>query len=647
VARKREHLDEFERARKFVEDCKQHHDSLMRKVDERSDAYLGIPKQISDSTQWESQLYGKYAMHIIETTLASLVEDKLRYKIRPRMTMADTFDPDANTRLRDGAEAHQILMDWQNRQSKFTRIQRPFLLQNCIAGATALKTTWVERVERRRRMVTDEQPLLGETGEQIIHPQHGPMTYPNLVERVESLPVYDGPMSEVIDLHDLFWSENARTFEESRYVAHRIWMSREDFEREFEDGGMYGESNGGWTLKMVKADLGDAREYADEYGGRWGATKTGTHFKDKLEIIEVWDNFEKQVITFANRRTLVAFKEKFPYYTERHPFTFCTTQAKPFEVVGVSQVEKVQDLQEMLWDIQNQGLDNLKLINNAITIYRPDVEDPDALEFAPRAMWPLEDPAQVQMWSPNPMPAEISLNREGLLKGDMQNLAATFPFSSGTESQTVDQKTATGASIVSGLAQRSIDMAKQPVYDAWEDRGNLVLVYNNQFITEPTAATVLGLDNEEDTKVIWPEVLAGDYHYEQEAIPDAVMQQQEQAKWQGALQVALQAVPVILPLSQAGMAKMLNMDRFVEENLKALGIEDADTFFIAAPAQGAQVPQQGSPPGGGGGAGAGGQPLGITAGEGGGAPGSQIADSPDVALQRALALGSGGGPANA
>jgi len=647
VARKRDNQDEFERARKFIEDCKQHHDELMRKVDERSDAYLGIPKQAADSTQWESQLYGKYAMHIVETTLASLVEDKLRYRIRPRMSMADTFDPEAGARLRQGAEAHDILMDWQNRQTKFTRVQRPFLLQNAIAGASVLKTTWMERVERRRRMVADDQPLLDENEQQIVHPMHGPMTYPTLVERVESLPVYDGPMSEVVDLHDLFWNENARDFSDSRYVGHRIWISREDFEREFEDGGMYGPSNGGWTLKQVKADLGDAREYADEYGGRWGQAKTSSHSKDRLEVIEVWDSFEKQVITFANRRTLVAFKAKFPYYTERHPFTFCATQPKPFEVIGVSQVEKVADLQEMLWDIQNQGLDNLKLINNAITIYRPDVEDPDALEFAPRAMWPLEDPAQVQMWSPNPMPAEISLNREGLLKGDMQNLAATFPFSSGAESQTVDQKTATGASIVSGLAQRSIDMAKQPVYDAWEDRGNIVLILNNQFITEPTAATVLGVNEEEVTEIIWPELLAGDYHYEQEAIPDAVMQQQEQAKWQGALQVALQAVPVILPLSQAGMAQMLNIDMFVKENLKALGIDDVDRFFIAAPNPQAQVPPQGSAPGGGGGAGAGGQPLGITAGEQGTAPGTQVTDSPDVNLQRALALGAGGGPANA
>jgi len=239
------------------------------------------------------------------------------------------------------------------------------------------------------------------------------------------------------------------------------------------------------------------------------------------------------------------------------------------------------------------------------------------------------------------MPAEVSINRERLLMGDMQNLAGSFPFSTGAESQTVDQKTATGASLVSGLAQRNIDLHKQPVYHALEDIGNMKLVLNNQFITEPTAATVLGADGEEELRVIWPEILQGDYEYEQEPILDAVMQQQELAKWQGGLQMALQAVPVLLPLSQTGAAKMLNMDAFVEENLKALGIEDTSRFFVKqAPA--AAVPQQGGQPA------PGGQPppMGITAGEGGTAPGTQMTDSPDIMLQRAMALGRGGGPRN-
>ena len=233
-------------------------------------------------------------------------------------------------------------------------------------------------------------------------------------------------------------------------------------------------------------------------------------------------------------------------------------------------------------------------------------------------------------------PAEISLNREGILKGDMQNVAATFPFSSGAESQTVDQKTATGASIVSNLAQRSIDMAKQPVYDAWEDIGNDRIILNQQFIREEMAVPVLGLDGKEGYEEILPELLGGDYEYEQEPIPDALIKQQEAAKATGMLQGMMQIAPILLPLAQAGLAKMINMDAVVEYYLKSLEIENTDQFFVSAVPQNAAVP----PPGGGGQQPTAGQDpsLGITHVE----PGMQTADDPATHLARAGAMSGGG-----
>ncbi|MCI0408728.1 MAG: hypothetical protein L0191_09225 [Acidobacteria bacterium] len=640
MARKRENQEHLDRAVRFLEDCRQHHYDVMRQVDKRYLTYRGIVERRSDENdpaQWQSQLYGKYAMHIVDSTLASMVEDRLRYKIRPRPTLEDIQDPAAMNRLELGSEAHQILFDWQNRQSKFTRVQKPFLLQNAIAGITVAKTYWVEKMERRRRMVAVDEELLDENGLPIFDPATGQVvTTPQLREESRAVTVYDGPMTEVVDVHDFFWAENARTMSGSRYVAHRVRMSRDELEKEFEPGGMYGPDNGGWTWRQVQADIGTSRDFRDEYGSRWGE-KEATHDKDNLEIFEVYDNFTHQVIAMVNRRSLIGFRDKFPFFHERPPFTVCTTQADLFQIVGVAQIEKVQALQEMLWNIQNQSLDSLRLINNAIIMYRPDLEDPDALEWSPGAMWPVESPDQVVPYAPNPLPAEISLNREALIKGDMQNLASTFPFSSGAESQTVDQKTATGASIVSALAQRSIDMSKQPVYAAWEDIGNDRVILNNQFIREPTAAFVLGFDGKEVPEIIYPELLAGDYSFEIEPLPDALIKQQEEAKAQGLVQVIGQIAPILLPLAQAGAASMINFDAVLEFYLKSLGIEDTKQFFLSkAPA--AQIPG----PGGQGAQPSGEENLGITAGPAGQQPGSQMADSPVKNLQRAQALGGGG-----
>ena len=647
MATKREIDEKLQAARQFLEGTESYHAEIMRKVDRRSNAYHAIldiqreaAARLKDS--WQSQLYPPYVMHIVDSTLASMVESNLRFKIRPRVTPAMGRDPELARKAREGAEAHQALSDWQMRQSKFTRIQRPFLLQNAIAGITVAKTRWSEQLERRRQMEAVEKPLLDEFDDPIIDYATGqPMTYVDLQETVRTEVVYDGPITEVIDVHDFRWMKSARDMTSSRYIGHRFRISFDELEEGFKDGGPYGPQRGGWSWQKVKKELGETREMKDSYGTRWGHKGESRHDEGLLELWEVYDQFKKCVVTMigANNGILLAYSDEMPFHHEQPPFVVCTTQPDLFEFVGISQVEKVQALQEMLWRMMNQRVDNVQLLNNAIVMYRPDLHDADALPFEPGAMWPMEDPEQVKMWSPDPIPAEISLGSEALLKGDMQNLASTFPFSSGAESQTVDQKTATGASIVSALAQRSIDMAKQPVYDSLQDIGQQRLILTQQFTREPTFAVVLGLDDQDEIMEILPDVLTGDYEFVQEPIPDALMVQQEQAKMQAAVQVITQAMPVISQLAAMGMASMINFDALMQDYLKALGIEDPVRYFLSRSPQGAV---------GGAGAGGGGgapeqQALGITAGPGGQEPGSQMMDSPATNMQRALAMGGGGG----
>lgn len=642
MATPREQQAALDRAVDMFEECQEHHTEFIRGVKRRSDAYHALKDIRSDPSYggWRNAHFAPYVMHIVDSTLASMVEDRLRFMIRARPTLEDLYDPTFHERAALGERAHQVLFDWQTRQTKFTRIQRPFLLQNAIAKLTVAKTTWIEKVQRRRRMVEVAEPLQDEEGGFIVHPLTGErLTHPVLKEETKPVVVYDGPNTEVVDVHDFFWPKNALSLESANYVAHRIWMTKEEMEEQFGDSGMFGPDQGGWTLRKVIKTIGDSTPgSADEGGARWSQRGEATHDWQKLEIVEVWDMRRKEVVTVVNRCALLAHKTSLPYFHEESPFVVCTTQPDLFSFTGISQVEKVMALQELLWKFQNQSADNLELINNAIVIFNPALENASALPFYPGAAWPVEDPDLVQMWAPNPLPAEISLNREALLKGDMQNVAATFPFSSGSESQTVDQKTATGASIVSSLAQRSIDMAKQPAYDAWEDIGQQWIVLNGQFVREPMLVDVLGLNGSVNYEEILPEILAGDYDYIQEPIPDALAKQQEQAKATAMLQVMLQAAPIVLPLAQAGAATMINFDEVVKYFLKANDIENVDQFFISkAPAAslGQQDPQAQQE----------GQTLGVT-GEGSiapeNSPSAMISQSPQTAMQRAQALSGGG-----
>ena len=641
AARKKKNQDVLDEAVNHFLDTVDFHNDFLSGVRKRSDAYHALKDISKDPSygSWRNAHFAPYVQHIVDSTLASMVEDRIRFTVKARPTLEDLYDPAYADKAERGARAHQILLDWQNRQSKFTRIQRPFLLQQAIARLTVAKTIWTTREEKRRTLKVTEEMLLDDHDEPIIDPLTGqPRTYQKLGTETRAVTVYDGPSTEVVDVFDWGWEKGATSMKNAHYVWHRTYASWDEIEKEYGDDGGYGPDHGGWTLSQVRSIVGGVENEGDtDSGKRWSQKETTVDWK-RLEVIELWNLRTKQVTTFLGRRALLSHKP-FPFYHGETPFVVCTTQPDLFQFTGISQVEKVMALQELLWKIQNQSVDNLELINNAIVIFNPALESADSLQFYPGAAWPVEDPDLVKMWAPNPLPAEVSLNREALLKGDMQNVAATFPFSSGAESQTVDQKTATGASIVSQLAQRSIDMAKQPAYEAISDIGQQRLILNQQFIRQEMAIPVLGLDGKEQYEELLPELLAGEYHYELEPMPDALAKQAEQAKATAMLQVFGQLAPIVLPLAQAGAAKMINFDAVIEYYLKANEIDNTQQFFISkAPAASLQ-PQGGqAPPGAGG-------PSGIT-GEGSidpaVSPSAMISQSPETAGQRLNALAGGG-----
>lgn len=641
MAEQRQNEEAFKKAMKFYEDSRGAHEEFVEKVEQRYKTYRGVLDIASDAAQWVSKAHPPYIMHIVETSLASMIEDKLRFRVRPRPSMAALVDPEAGDRLRDGAKAHQILFDWQTRQDKFTEKQRPFILQNSIAGLSVVKNYWVKREERRRQLVVEQEPLLGPNGVPLLGMDGQPITVPKMVQKTGTEVVYDGPTTEVRDVRDFIWTPNATSLSTCPKVLDRVWKTPDELWRGFREGGPFGPSRGGWSEDDCRDILSTSEDAANEtLPHRENDLFNIDRSKGLVEVMEVWDREAKTVTVVANRSVLLAHRESFPFFHEDFPFIVASTQPDLFRIPGISQVEKIAHIQTLLWDIQNQSLDNLRLINNAIFWFRPDVEDPDAYDFYPGARWPVEDPQQINSWSPNPIPAEVSLGREALLKGDMQNLAGGFPFSSGADSQFVDQKTATGASLVSNIAQRGLDLQKQQLYAAWEAIGNQRLVLNQQFIREPQVAPVLGIDSQEQLEVIWPELLAGDFEFQLEAVPDAAMKQEEQASAQALLQIVLAAFPVVTAAAQAGAATPLNLDEFIKDTLSAFGKEDPDRYFASKTP--AALPPQG---GGGMGMAPPGSPqqnpVGVTAANPNNpavSPSSEGTLSPIAHLQQAMAL---------
>ena len=55
------------------------HTNLMEKARRLYRAYDGVMERGSKADSWESKLHPPYVKHIVETTMAALVEDKLRF----------------------------------------------------------------------------------------------------------------------------------------------------------------------------------------------------------------------------------------------------------------------------------------------------------------------------------------------------------------------------------------------------------------------------------------------------------------------------------------------------------------------------------------------------------------------------------------
>jgi hypothetical protein len=139
---------------------------------------------------------------------------------------------------------------------------------------------------------------------------------------------------------------------------------------------------------------------------------------------------------------------------------------------------------------------------------------------------------------------------------------------------------------------------------------------------------------------IMPELLAGDYSFRLEPMPDAMMRQEEQASANALVQMVLAAYPVVAMAAANGAATPLNLDAFIEDLIKAYGKEDYARYFSKTTP--AALPQGGA---GGGGPQAMGapapSPMGVTGPQSidpAVSPSSGVSLSPIASLQRAQAL---------
>lgn len=552
---------------KFAED-KKPHDIFVEKAERCYNSYRNVLERRSEAARWTNKQHPGIVFQAIETMVANLISPSPKWRLRALPVMDS---PEAVERARLGARANELLLSHQLTLDHWAEKQRTFDLQGLITGVTASKQYWLSRSGPVRRLEQRSEPVVDLWGNVV-----GERAY--LAESEQTMTLRDDPTAEVVDVRHLIFQAGAKSLATSERVTHRTFYPYEKL-KELEAQGHYGTKAGGVPLSELKETRGGEHEHFQ----RENELFQDQPHKDDIEVLEFWIEDGKRVVTVANRSVLLADKPNpfwFDHLDHRFPFVVCSGMPDLFRIRGISEVEMIAELQEMLWTLMNQRLDNLQLINNAVMLIADDVEDPDAFELAPGEPWLVPRPVgeSVQMWSPDIKAAHVSLQAEELLRGDVQNVTGGMPFLAGTSSQGVDQETATGVSIVTTLAQRRLAGKQQQFIWAKSRIGEQWCALNQQFIRSERLIPVIGADGAESFEVIRPELIQGRFLFETEMADESLMRSERRAEATSKFQIAVSAAGVM-----AASQTPLNLRAFMDDVLDAYDITDKERYYTASP----------------------------------------------------------------
>jgi hypothetical protein len=562
-----------EKALRRVELSQPFHDTIVRNHEKRFKSFEGKMEKFAQAAQWQSQLHPPYLNHIVETHVASLIDDTFSFKVKPKPRLYSQAEFELATL---GAKCHEDLHKQQLANDRFNEQQRPIALMAAVDGFSIAKTFWRNEVGPKKRLVMENAapPELQALGAHI----------PRLVERETVETLFDGPVTEAVDTPDFYWEEAAPHLDKSAWCAHAVWLTLEDIQA-LAKKGVYDPS--------AVAELSRPTDLANAGSVEMDREKRSRK-KGRIEVLEIYNRADKTVTTVAGRKVLLRGPRPWPFWHGQYPFVVFSTQPFPFSLQGSSVVDKLSHLQEAVWDVMNQRHDNLKFLNNAIAIVRADVDDPD-LPYEPQAQWFLDDPTQVQMWSPPSTAAEISLPAEQLLTSAMQNLAGGHPFTTTSEASDSGADTATEAALVSNIAQGMERRAKTELYYSYQRIGQQRTELNQQFVRMPIYDTIIGKDQQPVEVQILPELLQGDFLFDISPMSESLMRSERRAEAQGVFQTFIQAAPV---LTASGVA--MNYKALAQDLLEAFDKDNTDRYFSSAPPPPPQAPpgqpqQQGAP----------------------------------------------------
>jgi hypothetical protein len=353
---------------------------------------------------------------------------------------------------------------------------------------------------------------------------------------------WDDPFSDDVDIRDFFWDPFGDSMETVRKVLHRSWRDcAYIFERI---------ASGAWGLYPLTADdlaRGNGVEKHNEaWTGRRAAQglPSGSLPQD-TDIHEVWeihDRVTQEIITIIDRTWVVAITKN-PYWHGELPFQIYRPIEVEHQMVGVSVIDPIEDLQRELNMLRTDRRWNAMLKLHQTYAYNDGVVDPAQIKIGPGRLIPVNgDPRDLLV------PLQVgdipnsSYQEEAALKNDLERATAVDDTVAGSDGGAA--QTATGVQLVQAAAGLRIQAyTRRMELETIKPQAAQWLALNQQRWTEnrdirvPATPTPDEPDRRWAWRTIGPAQLAGEFDVEPEGgatAPDNVPQDRQdgQMMWQ-------------------------------------------------------------------------------------------------------------------
>lgn len=322
-----------------------------------------------------------------------------------------------------------------------------------------------------------------------------------------------------VAFEDFWWDPRGTDIDNCRFVFHRRFMTKKeltDLLTVLHKAGLGRVSEPNWDSLAAAASVTAAQDRVNRQAkvGLTAESQQGVwqNMKEQVlhEVLFYWE--DAKLGLFVNRMS-VLYDGKSPY-TRHGKKPFLTTCFEPLtgEMVGLSAVQVIEDLQHEINTMRNQRIDNVSLVLNRMWKARrgAGIEEDDLVSRPNGIVWYDTQESAIQQID-TPDVTSSSFQEERISKEDMENALGTPAAIRGV--QATRQETAYEVATKSSSAGYRFD-SKILVYETLclKRLAYLMDMNNQQFIDQARVLRVYGPYGAEWKKV-QPWELAGEYDY--------------------------------------------------------------------------------------------------------------------------------------